>query len=186
MALHNPPLYRYSFSDPRYREAFLQIKELATLKKYPTVLGSEQEKNQFLITLIRTQKALHGWEQILFDVLQQIKDNNSIDTREWNEKYPASYIGKDKPAWVTYSEDEIVNNFIDELAMREIRFVGTDDEISEFVLRFILGQLGSDWEMTIMMIWELLGEGNMLQINEANTELKNFDYMKIFENNDNI
>ena len=55
------------------------------------------------------------------------------------------------------------------------------EEIAEFILRFILGQLGHDWEQTIMMIWEMLGEDNSLFIDKLNKEMKNFDYLGIFE-----
>jgi hypothetical protein len=65
---------------------------------------------------------------------------------------------------VTYEEDEIVDNFINELSTKKVNFIGSDKEIAEFVLRFTLGQLGHDWEQTIMMIWEMLGEGDKLSV----------------------
>jgi len=50
-----------------------------------------------------------------------------------------------------------------------------------FILRFILGQLDNDWESTILMIWELLGNGDTLIMKNLNNEMKNFDYLKLFE-----
>lgn len=179
--LHNPPYYRYSLSETWNKKAFLQIKEIAKSKNYPKIFGSEEEINKFLIMLIRTQKSLHNWNDYLADILEQVEKNNIIDTKSLITKYPSSTIGKDKPTWVTYFEDQIVSDFIDELETREIKFIGTNQEISEFILRFILGQLGNDWEQTIMMIWEMLGNDDTLIVKELNAELKNFDYLKLFE-----
>jgi len=76
--------------------------------------------------------------------------------------------------------DKIVNDFIDDLETKKIIFEGTNKEISEFVMRFILGQLGHDWEQTIMMIWEILGDKSTLNLKELNQEMKNFDYLNLF------
>ena len=82
---------------------------------------------------------------------------------------------------MTYEEDKIVSDFIDELATKKVDFEGSDLKIGEFVLRFILGQLGHDWEGTIMMVWEMLGDGDKLNLRELNQEMRNFDYLKLFE-----
>lgn len=181
MSIHNPPFYRYSLFEQWDKDTFIFLKQLAKDKKFPKILGDKEDKNQFLITLIRTQKALHAWRDMLKDVMQQVKENNIIDTVSLNKKYPAPSIVKDLPAWVTYEEDKIVNSFIDELETRKVTFKGTNEEISEFVLRFILSQLGHDWEQTIMLIWEMLGEENDLSVNKLNEEMRNFDYLKLFE-----
>lgn len=76
--------------------------------------------------------------------------------------------------------DKIVNDFIDDLETKKIIFEGTNKEISEFVMRFILEQLGHDWEQTIMMIWEILGDKSTLNLKELNQEMKNFDYLNLF------
>ena len=180
MPVHNPPQYRYSLFDQWDKDAFSFIKQVAKSKNYPTIIGTAEDKNQFLTTLIRTQKSLHGWRELLKDTLEQVKLSNTIDTPALNKKYPPESISKDIPNWVTYEEDKIASNFIDELLKRKINFVGTDEDISEFVMRFILGQLGHDWEQTIMMIWEMLGVANSIAVKELNNELKNFDYMKLF------
>lgn len=179
--IHYPPQYRYGIFEDWHKEAFYLIKDIAKTKNYPKISGTNKEKNQFLITLLRTQKALHGWKSILISILDQIQSNGIIDAKTLNEQYPPSSIGKDTPAWVTYKEDKIVSEFMDELETRRIDFIGTNKEMSEFILRFILGQLGHDWEQTIFMIWELLGEANNLSLQELNKELKNFDYLKLFE-----
>lgn len=182
MAIHYPPQYRYSLFEQWDKDAFALIKEIAETKNYPQITGTKEGKDKFLVMLIRTQKSLHGWRQFLIDVLDQVKKTNIINTRELLDKYPPESAGNDKPAWVTYEEDEIVNNFIDELASRKVDFEGTDEEIAELVLRFILGQLGHDWEQTIMMIWEILGNENKLSVKSLNQEMKNFDYLGLFEN----
>jgi hypothetical protein len=181
MAIHKIPQYRYSFFKPWDKEAFVLIKKIAKTKNYPKIIGSKEDKNQFLIMLIRTQKALHGWRKFLVDTLDQVKKTNSIDTRLLNKKYTPETVKKDVPAWVTYKEDKIVSDFIDKLATQKIDFLGTDKEISEFTLRFILGQLSHDWEWTIMMIWEMLGNKKQLSVKELNKEMRNFDYLKLFE-----
>jgi hypothetical protein len=53
-------------------------------------------------------------------------------------------------------------------------------EVTEFILRFILGQLGHDWESTILMVWEMLGDSDTLVVKELNEEMKKFDYCGVF------
>lgn len=180
MALHDPPYYRYLMPQPWDKETFAFIKELAANKKYPRLIGSAEDKNTYIIMLIRTQKSLHDWRDFLKDTLDQIKETGKIDAVSLITRYPHDSIGREVPEWATYKGDKIVSDFIDELATREIRFVGSDEEIGEFILRFILGQLG-DWESTILMIWEMLGDGDTLQVKDLNNEMKNFDYLKLFE-----
>ncbi|MBI2065950.1 hypothetical protein HYT60_00350 [Candidatus Woesebacteria bacterium] len=181
MPIHNPPQYRYALFESWDKEAFDFIKQIGSQKNYPKITGAEDNKNKFLIVLIRTQKSLHDWRDFLKDMLTQIMHNGVIDTKSLNEKYPPESISKEKPAWVTYEEDKIVNNFIDELAIRKVKFVGTDEEIAEFAMRFLLGQLGHDWEWTIMMIWEMLGNENSINVKQLNEEMKNFDYLGLFK-----
>lgn len=209
MPIKYPPRYRYSLFEQWDKKAFEQLKEIAKTKRFPEVIGSFNNKNQFLITLIRIQKAIgipyeeyerrrkmteselkirenqnkDDWRNMLMDILKQVEETNAIDTILLNKKYPPQSISKDIPAWVTYEEDKIVNDFIDDLETKKITFEGTNKEISEFVMRFILGQLGHDWEQTIMMIWEMLGDQNTLNLKELNQEMKNFDYLHLFERN---
>lgn len=180
MTIHNPPQYRYSLFEQWDKETFAFIKQLAESKDYPQIKGSQDDKNKFLVILIRTQKSLHDWRDFPQEVIDQIQKNNQIDITALNKKYPPDSIAKDTPAWVTYEGDEIVSNFIDDLETRKVTFLGTNQETVEFVLRFILGQLGHDWEQTIFMIYEMLGDGNELQVKELNQEMKSFDYCKLF------
>lgn len=180
MSIHYPPQYRYALYEDWDKEAFELIKEIGENKSFPKLLGPDEDKNKYLIALIRTQKSLHDWRGILKDTFEQVKEDAGIHTKSLNEKYSPESISRDVPAWVTYKEDEIVNNFIDELGTRKVNFVGTDEEISEFIIRFILGQLGHDWEQTIMMIWEMLGNENTINVNDLNKEIQKFDYLNLF------
>ena len=137
--------------------------------------------DKFLIAMIRTQKSLHNWNEFLVDVLKMTKKSGKIDCQYFLKKYPPESISKTVPAWVTYKEDRIVSDFIDKLGKKKINFIGTNKDKIEFVFRFILGQLGHDWEATIMMIWEMLGTGKSLNIKKLNKEMKNFDYLNLFE-----
>lgn len=181
MAIHYPPHYRYSLFDAWDHEAFDLITKVGKSKQYPKIVGSNEEINRYLITLIRTQKALDDWRALLVDTFTQIKRTNTIDAKELIKKYPPESIGKDEPAWVTYEEDRIVSTFIDSLETRKLNFIGTDVEKGEFVMRFILGQLGHDWEQTIVLIWEMLGDESEISVKELNKELSNFDYLHLFE-----
>lgn len=180
MAIHDPPYYRYPLLTPWDRKLFEEIQFIAKSKKFPRIAGSERDKNRYIIAMIRTQKSLHNWRGLPRDTFKQIKQSGRIDAAELAAKYPAESISKDVPAWATYVDDKIVSTFIDNLATKKIKFVGTDDEIVEFILRFILGQLGIDWESTILVIWEMLGNSNTLNIKNLNSEMKNFDYLKLF------
>ena len=181
MAFHNPPYYRYSLLRTWDKEAFVFIKTIAHSNKLPRLIGTDRDKNRYLIMLIRTQKSLHDWRNFLKDTINQIKETGSINALSLITKYPHSSISKEVPAWATYPADKVVSDFIDELATREIKFIGSDEEIGEFILRFILGQLGHDWESTILMIWEMLGDGNTLNVHDLNNEMKNFDYLGLFK-----
>lgn len=179
MALHDPPRYRYFLPKPWDKETFLFIRTLAKANKFPKIVGTNADKNAYLVTLIRTQKSTHDWRDLIKDTIDQIKNTGRIDADALIVKYPPESISKDLPEWVTYEEDKTVSDFIDELTTRKVTFTGNDDEIGEFILRFILSQLG-DWEATILMIWEMLGDADTLQIKDLNNEMKNFDYLKLF------
>jgi hypothetical protein len=181
VALKNIPQYRYFLNDPWKKPALELIAKLAKDKKYPKILGSQVNRNKYLTALIRTQKALHGWEDFLLDTLDQIKSTGAIDTTSLIDKYPPESITKSIPAWVTYEEDKMVSGFIDELETRRIDFCGSNQEAGEFTLRFILGQLGIDWEQTILMIREMLGNNNSLGLKDLNREMCNFDYLGLFK-----
>ena len=114
------------------------------------------------------------------EIIDQIERDKKIDMKTFIKKHPSGSINKDSTSWVTYKEDKIVSRFIDELATRKVDFVGTDKETSEFIMRFILGQFGNDWEMTIMMVWEMLGNKKQLRVKDLNEEMKHFDYLKLF------
>lgn len=181
MAIHKIPQYRYPFFEHCDKKAFSTIKKIAKTKHFPRIAGSHQEINQFLTLLLRTQKAKHGWRESLLEIITQIEKTKKIDTIAFIKNHPPSSIKKDSPSWVTYKEDKIVSKFIDELATRKIDFQGTEREISEFTVRFVLGQLGNDWESTIMMVWEMLGDKKKISVKQLNKEMGNFDYLKIFE-----
>ncbi|PJE62537.1 hypothetical protein COU88_04565 [Candidatus Roizmanbacteria bacterium CG10_big_fil_rev_8_21_14_0_10_39_6] len=182
MAIHSPPFYRYTFVEAEWDKwAFEKLKEIGKNKKYPKVLGSELDINTYLVALIRTQKSLNDWRGLLKDTLSQVEKNKSIDTLGLSKMYPPESISMDIPEWVTYPPDKIVSDFIDALATKYVRFNGSNIEISEFILRFILGQLSHDWECTIMMVWEMLGDSKELNVRDLNREMRNFDYMKLFE-----
>ncbi len=182
MNLHDPPYYRYLLPKAWDKEAFAFINTIAQNKKWPRVVGTGREKSEYLIMLIRTQKSLHDWRDVLKDTLTQIKQTGMIDATSLIAKYPPDDISKETPEWVTYPEDKIVSDFMDALATKKITFIGNDEDMGEFVTRFILGQLGHDWEATILMIWEMLGDGDTLNVKELNNEMKNFDYLHTFGN----
>ncbi|MFA4831373.1 MAG: hypothetical protein WC862_02145 [Patescibacteria group bacterium] len=179
--IHKIPQYRYSFFKQWDKKTFALIKKIAQAKNYPKIVGGEEEKNQFLVMLIRSQKSLHGWRKFLVDTMKQVEENHSINIGLLVRRYSSKSVTRNRPAWVTYKEDKIVFDFIDKLATKKVVFVGTNREISEFTMRFISGQLGHDWEWTIMMIWEMLGSRKRLIVKELNREMRNFDYLKLFE-----
>lgn len=180
--MNYPPKYRYLLPDDIDREMFEYIKNEGKNKDHFKLDGSEEDKNKFLILLIRTQKSLHDWRAIWIDILNEVKKNNIVDVRSLINKYPEDSIGDDVPDWVTYEGDRIVNDFIDELKTRKISFIGSEKEMIEFILRFWLAQLGSCWESSIMMIWEMLGDDSEISLLELNNELKGFDPLGIFNN----
>lgn len=143
--------------------------------------GTGEIRDQFLTMLIRTQKSVYGWRRILKDILSQIENFGMIKAEILVKKYLGAGTKKGNVAWVTYKEDKIVSDFIDKLARFKIHFKGSNKQAAEFVLRFSLAQLGHDWEQSIFMIWELLGNGRQLSLKSLNLEMKNFDYLKIFK-----
>ncbi len=157
------------------------IKTLGARKTYPTLTGTPENKNKYINMLIRTQKSLHDWRGFLKDTIVQIKKTRNIDALSLIRKYPPDSISKEVPEWVTYPADKIVSDFIDELETRKIAFVGSNKETGEFILRFILGQLDNDWESTILMIWEMLGDGDTLYLKDLNKEMRTFDYLNLFK-----
>lgn len=180
MPIHDPPYYRYSFEKSDDIKIISLIKDIIRFGKYPKIVGTKKDINQFLTLLIRTQKSLNDWRYFLNDTLHQIQHSGNIDTIKLIQKYPLKSIGRGISEWVTYPPDKVVSDFMDDLETRKVDFVGTNEEITEFILRFILGQYGHDWESTILLVWEMLGDDSFLSVKELNNEMKNFDYLNIF------
>src|SRR3989344_3963580 len=62
----------------------------------------------------------------------------------------------------------------------KIQFIGNDDEVSEFFVRFLLSQLLQDWRCPLMAVLLECLQDKKVKIAKLNNLLKIWDYTKVF------
>ncbi len=69
---------------------------------------------------------------------------------------------------------------MDEFRDVDIQFIGNNDKIVEFVIRFLLSQLLQDWRGPLMAVLLECLQKKKVKIAKLNNLLKIWDYTKIF------
>jgi len=168
---------------PLYKEsdkiAYSILENLGKSKKYPKLIGSKEEINDFLKLLLLSQK-IKDYRKFRDIALNEFKKKEvnipKILNKSKNLKIP---IGIDK-SWAIFIQDKRICELIDNFQDTEIEFIGTNDEIVEFVVRFLLSQLLQDWRGLLMAVLLECLENKRVKISKLNNLLKIRDYTKIF------
>ena len=167
------PLYR-KFDEELYKK----IEKLAKSKKYPKITGTQKDIDIFLKTMTRAQKMDH-W-RLFFEIIYDDLDNDVFNIKGINQKARNLEIKEGIPEWATLGHQKRMCLLNDKIGKQNISFIGTEEEIFEFILRFILSQLLISWETPLLAIFlEIEGE-KRINVKKLNDLLKIWDYTKIF------
>ncbi len=171
-----PPRHRYPLYNKWDKDCYNLVAKLVRKKQVPEVLGSKEEISQFLKLLIQSQK-MHDWRKFLKIVLKSVssKQINIPKILDYEFKVPKGY-----EKWVVYKEHVEITDFLDSLRKRQIQFIGSDKEIVEFILRFILAQLLLDWKGSLYVMKEIIDKKSKIKLNSLNKILSEFDYTNVF------
>lgn len=171
-----PPKYRYPLYDKWDKDCYQLIVKLARQKQIPKILGTKEEINEFLKLLIQSQK-MDDWRKFFRVVLKSISSRQIDIPKILEQKFQ---IPKGYERWVVFREDKEISDFLDKFNKRRLQFIGSDKEIVEFILRFILAQLLLDWKSSLYALKEIIGGNSKIKLKSLNKVLSEFDYTNVF------
>ncbi len=87
--------------------------------------------------------------------------------------------GIDK-SWTIFTQDKRLCELMDKFQETKIKFMGTNDALSEFLVRFLLSQLLQDWRGPLMAVLLKCLRNRKVKIIQLNNLLKTWDYTHIF------
>lgn len=177
--MKNIPEWQY----PLYKESdevtYALLEQLGKSKKYPPLVGSKSEINHFLKLLVLSQK-MKDYREFRDITLEEFK-KEQVDIRKILDKSKNLEIprGIDE-SWVILLQDKKLCELMDQFQDGKIDLVGSNTEVIEFVIRFLLSQLLQDWRGPLMaVILECLPD-KTVKISKLNNLLKIWDYTQIF------
>ena len=171
------PKYRYPLYKKWDKDCYKLIARFSSQKQIPTIFGTKKEINEFLKSLIQSQK-MDNWRKFFRTVLKSISSRQIDVPKILKQKFP---IPKGYEKWVVFREDREVSDFLDNLEKRQLQFMGSNKEIFEFILRFILTQLLLDWKSSLYALKETIGKNSRIRLKSLNKVLSEFDYTNVFK-----
>lgn len=170
---------------PLYKEsdvtAYTVLEKLGQSKKYPTLAGSKEEINVFLRLLILSQK-MKDYRKFRDITLGEFKKKEAnIPTILEQSKNIEISRGIDE-SWAIVGQDKRLCELMDEFQDAKTEFIGNNEQIGEFLVRFLLSQLLQDWRGPLMAVILECLQDKTVQISTFNNLLKIWDYTKIFQN----
>ncbi|MBI3190993.1 hypothetical protein HYZ41_04805 [archaeon] len=173
------PEWQYPLYKDNDNIAYKTLQRLGKSGKYPEIIGSRKEVGDFLKLLILSQKS-KDYRKFRDVVVSGLK-KNELDTSKILSKSHNILLQNADKTWAVFMQDKRICKMIDDLSVRKIEFIGTDREIVEFSIRFILSQLLQDWRGPLMAVLTECKE-KKVNISKLNSLLKIWDYTKIFQN----
>ncbi len=168
---------------PLYKEpdkvAYIILERLGKSKSHPKLVGSKEELNDFLKLLVISQK-MKDYRKFRNIALNEFKKKEvSISKVLGESKNLEISKGIDK-SWAIFTQDKRLCELMDDFQDARILFIGNDNEVSQFFIRFQLSQLLQDWRGPLMaVLLECLQDKNV-KIAKLNNLLKLWDYTKVF------
>ena len=169
---------------PLYKESdkvvYAFLEKLGKSKEYPKLVGLKEEINTFLKLLVLSQK-MKDYRKFRDIALTEFKKEEvSIRKIVTESKNLEIHRGIDK-SWAIFLQDKRLCELMDEFQDAEIEFLGNNDQICEFFVRFLLTQLLQDWRGPLMAVILCCLEDKRVKISKLNNLLGIWDYTKIFQ-----
>ena len=175
--LNNIPEWQYPLYKKADEVAYLT---LGKLKWGSNLIGTKNEVNHFLKLLILSQKmkdyrkfrdiALNEFKKATANILKILTGSKNLKITK----------GIDK-SWAIFKQDQRICVLMDKFQDANIKFIGLNEEISEFFVRFLLSQLLQDWRGPLMAVILKCLHDKKVKVSKLNQLLKIWDYTKIFK-----
>ncbi|MFH0853406.1 MAG: hypothetical protein V1853_03290 [bacterium] len=173
------PEWQYPLYKKSDQVAYNLLSRLGKSKKYPELIGQDKEVNKFLKLLLLSQK-MKDYRKFRDIVLKELL-KKKVDVSKLLIKGGQLKIPKDiDKSWAVFTQDRRICQLIDQLGGADIQFRGNRKEVIEFVVRFWLSQLLTDWRGPIMAVLLECLKNRTTLISRLNKLLQNWDYTKIF------
>ena len=170
---------------PLYKEsdkiAYQTLRKLGTSKKYPQLVGSDEEINRFLKLLILSQK-MKDYRLFRDIALNEFGKKEVSIPKILNESKNLQILRGVDESWATLLQDKRLCELMDTFQDEKIVFTGDNEQVGEFFVRFLLSQLLQDWRGPLMAVILECLQNKRVRVSKLNILLKIWDYTKIFQN----
>ncbi|NQU77361.1 hypothetical protein HQ544_01550 [Candidatus Falkowbacteria bacterium] len=168
---------------PLYKEsdklAYLIFKKIGETKKYPPLVGSKEDINNFLKLLIASQKMKKY--RVFRDIVLSQFEGGVINLTEVLKRSKKLKIPKGvDESWAIFQQDKRLCQLIDKIKNSRVKFQGTNNDINELIIRFFLSQLLQDWRGPLMAIILECQKKKVVRTSRLNKLLELWDYTEIF------
>ncbi|MBU0460723.1 MAG: hypothetical protein KJ597_01995 [Nanoarchaeota archaeon] len=168
---------------PLYKESdkvvYVLLEKLGKSKSYPKLLGSKDEIDGFLKLLILSQK-MKDYRKFRDIALKEFKKKEANIPNILNESKNLEILRGIDKSWAIFIQDKRLCELMDNFQDAKIRFIGTNGEVSEFFVRFLLSQLLQDWRGPLMAVILECLQDKKVKLSNLNNLLEIWDYTKIF------
>lgn len=173
------PEWQYPLYEESDEEAYKLLEKIGKSREFPQLVGSDKEINQFLKLLIASQK-MEEWRKFQDLVLEEL-EKDKINVSAVLEKGQEIEIPEGNvDSWAIFIQDKRICELIDKFRDSKIEFQGSEEEKSEFIVRFLLSQLLMGWRAPLMAVLVNCLEKERPKVSELNSLLSNWDYSDIF------
>ncbi len=173
------PEWQYPLYKDSDKVVYAFLEKLGKAKKYPKLIGSKEEINTFLKLLVLSQK-MKDYRKFRDITLAEFKKKEvniqAILDQSKNFEIPR---GVDE-SWAIFLQDKRLCELIDNFQDAKVEFIGNNNQIGEFFVRFLLSQLLQDWRGPLMAVILECLQDKSVKVSKLNDLLRIWDYTKIF------
>lgn len=175
------PEWQYPLYKESDKTTYTLLEKLGKSQKYPKLVGFKEEINRFLKLLILSQK-MKNYRRFRDIALNELKKREANISKILNESKDLEIPRGIDTSWAIVGQDKRLCELMDNFQDAKVEFIGNNEQIGEFCVRFLLSQLLQDWRGPLMaIILECLQDKN-IQLSKLNHLLRIWDYTKVFQN----
>jgi len=174
------PEWQYPLYKDSDKVVYTFLEKLGKSKKYPILIGSKEKINAFLKLLVLSQKMKDYRKFRDIALVEFQKKEVNIPTILEKSKNLEIPQGIDE-SWAIFLQDKRLCELIDTFQDAKMGFIGNDEQIGEFFVRFLLSQLLQDWRGPLMAVILECLQDKTVRISKLNHLLKIWDYTEIFQ-----
>ncbi len=175
----NIPEWQYPLYKEPDKVAYAILEKFGKSKTYPNLVGSKDEINDFLKLLVVSQK-MKDYRKFRDIALNEFKKKEINIPKFLNENKNLEIPRGIDESWAIFIQDKRLCELTDNFQNAKIQFIGNNNEVSEFFVRFLLSQLLQDWRGPLMAVLLECLRNKKVKIAKLNNLLKIWDYTKVF------